>query len=69
VVGHRRERSDDGFSSAHVFDDLDQLVQTVALAASEVDELSRPLDDDPALGRPCDRDATAAPELEQPPVA
>ena len=53
-------------ASANVFDDLNQLVQTVALAASELDELSRTLHDGTPLGRPGNRDATPAPELQQP---
>ena len=37
--------------------------------AGELDEFSRSLDDGTALGRPGDRDAAAASELEQPLVA
>jgi hypothetical protein len=51
--------------SADVFDDLDQLVEAVTLAAGEVDELFRSLDDGAAFGCACDRDATPAAELEQ----
>ena len=55
--------------SADVLDDLDQLVEAVALAAGELDELPRSLDDGAAFGRPRNRDATPAPELEQSLVA
>ena len=50
--------------SADVFDDLDELVHAVALAPGEVDELTSPLDNDSTFGRPGDRDATPASELE-----
>jgi hypothetical protein len=52
------------FKSAHVFDDLDELVHAVALATGEVDELSSTLDDNTTFGRPCNRNATPASELE-----
>jgi hypothetical protein len=51
--------------SADLLDDLDELVHAVALVPCELNELSCALDDSPALGRPRDRDATPAPELEQ----
>jgi hypothetical protein len=51
-------------ASADVLDDLDQLVQAVALAAGEVHEVPRPLHDRATLGRPRNRDAAPAPELE-----
>ena len=50
--------------SADVFDDLNELVEAVAVVAGEIDELSGSLDDGAAFGCPCDRDAAAAPELE-----
>jgi hypothetical protein len=56
-------------SSADVLDDLDQLVQAVALAAGEIDELSRSLDDGTTFGRPGNRDTAPAAELEQSLVA
>ena len=52
-------------SSAGGFDDLEELVKAVALAAGEVDELLRSLDNGATFGCPCNRDATPAPELEQ----
>jgi len=58
-----------GSSSADAFDDLDQLVQAVTLATGELDELPRSLHDGTTLGRPRNRDATPAPELEQALVA
>jgi hypothetical protein len=66
-VMRRRLRA--SLPSADLLDDLDELVHAVALAAGEGDELPRSLDDSPAFGRPCDRDATPAPELEQSLVA
>jgi hypothetical protein len=59
----------DKHASADVFDDLDQLVEAVALAAGEVDELFRSLDDGAAFGCPCNRGAAPASELEQSLVA
>jgi hypothetical protein len=56
-------------SLGRALDDLDELVDAVALATGELDELPRSLHDRAPLGRPCDRDAPAAPELEQPLVA
>jgi hypothetical protein len=53
-------------SSADIFDDLDQLVEAITVPAGKIDELLRPLDDGAPFGRPRDRDATPAPELEQP---
>jgi hypothetical protein len=50
--------------SAHVFDDLDQLVDAVAVLPGKVDELLRSLDDSATFGRACNRDAAAAAELE-----
>ena len=50
--------------SADVFDDADEFVGAVALAAGEVDELLGPLDDGSAFGRRRDGDAAAASELE-----
>jgi hypothetical protein len=50
--------------SADVFDDLDQLVDAVAVVPGEVDELLRSLDDSATFGRACNRDAAAAAELE-----
>jgi Tol biopolymer transport system component len=55
--------------SADVFDDLDQLVEAIALLAGEVDELFCSLDDGAAFGCPGDRDAPSASELEQSLVA
>jgi hypothetical protein len=52
--------------SADVFDDLDQLVETVTLAAGEVDEFPCPLDDGAAFGRSRDRDPMPAAELSSP---
>ena len=46
-------------SSADVFDDLDELVEAVALAAGEVDELLGSLDDGAAFG--CSRDRMPRP--------
>ena len=54
---------------ADVFDDLDELVEAVALAAGEIDELPCALNDSATFGRPRDQDATAAAELEQALVA
>jgi hypothetical protein len=51
--------------SADVLDDLDQLVQAVALTARELDKLPRSLDDCTTLGRPRNRDATSTSELQQ----
>jgi hypothetical protein len=48
-----------------VLDDLDKLVDVVALLAGEVDEIPRPLNYGAAFGCPCDRDAAPAPEFEQ----
>ena len=56
-------------TSRNVFDDLDQLVEAVALLASEVDQLLRSPDDSATFGSSCDGDATPAAELEQPLVA
>jgi hypothetical protein len=56
-------------SSGDALDDLDQLVYAVTLAACEVDQLSGTLEHGSPLGRPCNRDATPAPELEQALVA
>ena len=50
--------------SADVFDDRDQLVEAVFLAAGEVDELLGSLDDGPAFGCAGHHDAAAASELE-----
>ena len=50
--------------SAHVFDDLDEFVEAVAVVAGELDQLLCPLDDDAAFGRPCNRDTAPASELE-----
>jgi hypothetical protein len=55
--------------SADVFDDLDEFVQAVPVVAGEIDELLRSLDDGATPGSPSDRDATPAPEFEQPLVA
>jgi hypothetical protein len=55
--------------SADVLDDLDQLVEAVALLAGEVDEFRRSLDDGAAFGRAGDGDAAPAAELEQSLVA
>jgi hypothetical protein len=41
-------------SSGEVFDDLDELVDAIALPAGELDELAGSLDDGPALRRPGD---------------
>jgi hypothetical protein len=49
-----------------VLDDLNQLVRSVPVAACELDEFACPLHDGSALGRSGDRNATSAPELEQP---
>jgi hypothetical protein len=49
---------------ADVFDDLDELVEAVTLAAGEVDELLCSLDNGASFGRSCDQDAAAAAELE-----
>src|SRR5947207_13248334 len=46
-------------------DDLDQLIQLVALPTCESNELLRALGDGAAFGRPCNRDSAPAPELEQ----
>ena len=54
---------------ADLFDDLDELVYTVALQSREVDELPCPRDDGPSLRRPGDGDAAAASKLQQPLVA
>ena len=51
--------------STHALDDLDQLVQAVALVASELHEVPRSLHDRAPFGRPRNRDATTTPELEQ----
>ena len=56
-------------SSADVFDDPDEFVEAVALAAGEVDELPCALNDGATFGRPGDQDAAAAAELEQSLVA
>ena len=58
-----------GMRLGDVLDDLHQLVDPVALSTGELDELLRPLDDGASLGRPRDRDAAPAPELEQALVA
>ncbi len=50
-------------SSADFFDDLDQFVEAVAVAAGEVDEFLRSLDDGAAFGCSCDGDSASAPEL------
>ncbi len=55
--------------SANLFDDLHELVQAVPVVPGEIDELLRSLDDGATLGSPGDRDATPAPEFEQPLVA
>jgi hypothetical protein len=60
LVSQQRERG-----SGDVLDDLDQLVEAVALAAGENDELPRSLYDHAAFGRSYDRDAATATELEQ----
>jgi hypothetical protein len=52
-------------SSADVLDDLDQLVEAVALPAGEVDEFFGSLDDGAAFGCSGDMDAASASELEQ----
>jgi hypothetical protein len=52
-------------SSADAFDDLDQLVHSVALMTGELDKLPRSLNDRTPLGRSGDRDATTATELKQ----
>ena len=49
----------------HVFDDLDQFVEAVAVVAGELDEFPRSLDNGAAFGCPCNGDATAAPEFEE----
>jgi hypothetical protein len=51
---------------ADVLDHLDELVRRVSLPASELDQLTNFLHDRAALGRPGNRDAAAAPKLEQP---
>lgn len=48
-----------------VLDDRDELVEAVALAAGEGDELSCLLDDGASSGRAGDGDATSASEFEQ----
>jgi hypothetical protein len=55
--------------SADVLDDLEELVEAVAVVAGEVDELLRPLDDGSAFGCSGDGDAASASELEQALVA
>ena len=50
--------------SGHVFDDLDELVDAVTLAAGEVDKLSGTLDDRATFRRSCNGDAAPASELE-----
>ena len=50
--------------SADVFDDLDQLVEAVAVVACEVDEFFGSLDDRAAFRCACDRDAAPAAELQ-----
>jgi hypothetical protein len=57
-------RRDAKQASADVLDDLDELVDPIAVAAGEVDQLLRSLDDRAAFGRSCDGDPTAMPELE-----
>jgi hypothetical protein len=52
-------------SSADVLDDLNQLVESVAVATGEVDEFLRFLNDGAAFRCRCDRDAASATELEQ----
>jgi hypothetical protein len=64
-----RSATDHASWSTHALDDLDQLVHAVAVVAGELDELLRSLDDGSTLGRPCDRDAASAPELEESLVA
>ena len=54
---------------AGALDDLEQLVEAVALPPRELDQLVRPGDDGAALGAACDGDAAAAAEVEQPLVA
>ena len=49
----------------HVFDDLDQFVEAVAVVASERDQFLRSLDNGAAFGCPCNRGPTAAPEFEE----
>jgi hypothetical protein len=56
-------------SSPDLLDDLDQLVETVALAAGEGDEFPSSLDDSAALGRSGHGDTSPAAELEQSLVA
>ena len=56
-------------ASAHGLDDPDQLVEPVAVAAGEADEVAGLLDDLAALRRARDGDAAAAAELEQALVA
>ena len=51
-------------ASADVFDDLDELVEAVALLAGEVDEFLRSLDDGAAFRCARDRDAAPAAELQ-----
>src|SRR4029079_15897838 len=48
-----------------VFDDVDELVHAVALAAGELDELSGPLNARATLGCPSDADAAPAAKLEE----
>jgi hypothetical protein len=57
------------FSSPNVFDDLDELVELVAVVAGEFDEFSRALNDGAAFGCASDGDPAPAAELEQSLVA
>jgi len=54
---------------ADVLDDLDELVNAIALSAGELNELPRTGDHCAALGRTGDGDAAASAELEQSLVA
>jgi hypothetical protein len=53
------------WSSAEVLDDLNQLVRPISVAAGEVDQLLRSLDDSPAFGCSRNGDATSTTELQQ----
>ena len=69
TLAHHAEASLGKRAASRVLDDPDELVHPIALAAGELDELTRARDDSALLGRPGDRDATAAAELEQSLVA
>jgi hypothetical protein len=58
-----------GRSLPERLDDLDELVDSVAVPAREPNEVARLVDHGALLWRPCDRDPSTAAEFEKPLLA